>query len=101
MLFRSVLNKLVPTGPATQTQNSSILSTGVKTTPAPPDRLWSVEAELASVYCIGGTYNNDPIMRMICAMLDDNKDINLDDSIVVKMKLNIVSPEEYSGSSNL
>ena len=41
-----VLNKLVPTGPATQTQNSSILSTGVKTTPAPLDRLWSVEAEL-------------------------------------------------------
>ena len=56
-----VLNKPVPTAPATQTQNSSILSTGVKTTPVPPDRLRSVEAELASVYCIGDNNNNDPI----------------------------------------
>ena len=38
---------------------------------------------------------------MICAMLDDNKDMNLDDSIILKMKLNIVSPEEYSDSSDL
>ena len=56
-----VLNKPVPTAPATQTQNSSILSTGVKTIPVPPDRLQSVEAELASVYRIGDNNNNDPI----------------------------------------
>ena len=64
------------------------------------DRLWSVEAELASAYRIGDTNNNNPITCMICATLDDNKDMNPDDSIVVKMKLNITSPEEYSGSSN-
>ena len=38
---------------------------------------------------------------MIHATLDDNKDMNPDDSINVKMKLNIASPEEYSGSSDL
>ena len=38
---------------------------------------------------------------MIRATLHDNKDMNPEDSIVVKMKLNITSPEEYSGSSNL
>ena len=38
---------------------------------------------------------------MNCTMLDDNKDMNPDDSIVVKMKLNIAFPEVYSGSSDL
>ena len=38
---------------------------------------------------------------MIRAVLHDNKDMNPEDSIVVKMKLNITSPEEYSGSSDL
>ena len=38
---------------------------------------------------------------MICATLDDNNDLNPEDSIVVKMKLNITSPEDYSGSSDL
>ena len=40
-------------------------------------------------------------MCMIPAALDNNKDMNPDDSIIVKMKLNIASPEEYSGSSDL
>ena len=87
-----------------QMQNSSVLSTsapGVKTTPAPLDRLWSVEADIASVYCTGETHNRAPIMCMIRAVLDNNKDMNPDDSIIVKTKLNIASPEEYSGSSTL
>ena len=99
-----VLNRPVPTGPATQTQNSSVLSMstpGVKITPSPPDRLQSVEAETTSVYCTGDTHNGDPITCMICAALDDNKDMNPDNSIIVKMKLNIASPEEYSGSLDL
>ena len=73
----------------------------VKHTSVPPDRLWSVEAEIASVYCTRDMHNRDPIMHMTCAALDNNKDMNPDDSIVVKMKLNIASPEEYSGSSDL
>ena len=74
---------------------------GVKTAPAPPDRLGSVEAEIASVYLIGDTHNRDPITCMICAVLDNNNDMNPDDSIIFKTKLNIASPEKYSGSSNL
>ena len=38
---------------------------------------------------------------MICAMPYDNKDMNPDDLIIVKTKLNIASPEEYSGNSDL
>ena len=34
-------------------------------------------------------------------MLDNNKDMNPDNSIIVKTKLNITPPEEYSGSSDL
>ena len=38
---------------------------------------------------------------MVHATLDDNKDMNPNDSIVIKTKINISSPEEYSGSSDL
>ena len=38
---------------------------------------------------------------MIHAVLDNNKDMNPDDSIIVKTKLDIASLEEYSGSSDL
>ena len=75
-------------------------ATGVKCTSAALDRLRSVEAEIASVYHLRITHNRDPIMCMIHAMLDDNKDMNPDDSIIVKKKLKIASPEECSGSSD-
>ena len=100
-----VLNRPMPIGCAVLTQNSSAMQStsapGVKHTPAPPDRLQSVEAEITSVYHSGDTHNRNPIMYMICAMLDNNKDMNPDDSIIVKTKLKIASPEEYSGSSDL
>ena len=73
----------------------------VKCTSAPPARLWSVEAEIASVYHTGEPHNRDPIMYMIHAVLDDNKDMNPDNSIIVKMKLNTTTPEKYSGSLDL
>ena len=87
----------MPIGHAVQ----SMSAPGVKCTSAPLVRLCSVEAEIASVYYSGDTHDRDPIMHMICVMLDDNKDMNPDDLIVVKTKLNIASPEEYSGSSDL
>ena len=40
-------------------------------------------------------------MHMVRAALNDNKDMNLEDSIVVKIKLNTSSPKEYLGSSDL
>ena len=58
-------------------------------------------ATVASVYHSGDPHNRDPITCMIHAALNDDKDMNLEDSIVVKTKLNISSPEEYSGSSDL
>ena len=96
-----ILNSPVPIGCAAQTQNSSTVHSSsaseVKCTSTPLDRLWSVEAEIASVYQTGDSHNRDPIMHMIHVTLDDNKDMNPDNSIIVKMKLNIASPEEYSG----
>ena len=88
-----------------QTQNSSAVQStsvpGAKSTPAPLDRLQLVEAEITSVYCSEDPHNEDPIMRMIYTALNDNKDMNPEDSIVVKMKLNILSPKEYLRSSDL
>ena len=40
-------------------------------------------------------------MHMIHAALNDNKFMSPDNSIVIKAKLNIASPEEYLGSSDL
>ena len=69
----------------------------VRRTSAPPDRLWSVEAKLASVYCTGDNHNKDPITCMICAALNDNKDMNPDNSIIIMTKLNIsrVFPKHF------
>ena len=55
----------------------------VRRTPSPTDRLHN--------------HNRDPITHMIRAILNNNKDMNPDDLIVIKTKLNISSPEEYSG----
>ena len=79
----------------------SLSAPEVKRTSTPPDKLWSVEAEIASVYRTGDTHNRDLITCMIHAMLDNNKDMNPDNSIIVNMRLNISSFEEYSGSSDL
>ena len=38
---------------------------------------------------------------MVNRMLAENRDMIPEDSIVVKMKLSIPSPEEYSGSPDL
>ena len=38
---------------------------------------------------------------MVNTMLTENQDMIPEDSIVMKTKLNIISPEEYSGSSDL
>ena len=38
---------------------------------------------------------------MVNMMLTENQDMIPEDSVVVKTKLNIPSPEEYSGSSDL
>ena len=59
------------------------------------------EAETASVYPIGDHEYHDLIMRMVCSALEESWDNNPNDSIIMRMRLNISPPEEYSGSSDL
>ena len=40
-------------------------------------------------------------MRMLCSTLEGSREDDPDDSIIVRMRLNINPPEEYSGSSDL
>ena len=40
-------------------------------------------------------------MRMLCSALEESREDDPDDSIIMRMRLNISSPEEYSGSSDL
>ena len=44
---------------------------------------------------------HDPILRMLHSALEESREDDPDDSIVVQTRLNISSPEGYSGSSDL
>ena len=64
-------------------------------------RYWLPEAETASVYPTRDHDYHDPIMRMVRSALEESQEDNPDDSIVMRTRLNISPPEEYSGSSDL
>ena len=70
-------------------------------TPKPPDKIWHASANASSVASTSGHWPNDPIHHRGSTMLTENQDMKPKDSIVVIMKLNITSPEEYSGSLDL
>ena len=73
----------------------------VKWTPMPLDKTQYTDANASSVASTSNHWLNDPIHHMISTMLENNWDMKPEDSIVLKTKLNIPSPEEYSGSSDL
>ena len=60
-----------------------------------------LEAETASVYPTRDHDYHDPIMHIVCSVLEESREDNPNDSIVAWMRLNISPPEEYSGSSDL
>ena len=70
-------------------------------TPKPPDKIQHASANTSSVVSTSDHWPNDPIHHMVSRMLTENQDMKPEDSIIMKMKLNIHSPEEYSGSSDL
>ena len=59
------------------------------------------EAETASVYPLRDHDYHDPIMHMLCSALEESREDDPDDSIVMRTRSNISPPEEYSGSSDL
>ena len=65
------------------------------------ERYRSPEAETASVYPTRDHDYHDLIMCMLRSALEESQEDNPDDSIAMRMRLNISSPEEYSGSSDL
>ena len=65
------------------------------------ERYQLLEAEIAPVYPIGDHDYHDPIMCMVCSTLGESQEDNPDDSVVMRMRLNISPPEEYSGRSYL
>ena len=67
----------------------------------PPDKLRQMHTDASSVASSRSHWGNDPIHRMVNTMLTEYRDMLPEDSIVVKMKLSIPSPEEYSGSPDL
>ena len=69
--------------------------------PKPPDKLRQVNTNTSSVASMNSHWPNDPIHCMVNMMLAENWDMIPEDSIVVKTKLSIPSPEKYSGSPDL
>ena len=67
----------------------------------PPDKIRQTHTDASSVASSRSHWVNDPIHRMVHTMLTEYRDMLPEDSIVVKMKLSIPSPEEYSGSPDL
>ena len=65
------------------------------------ERYQSPEAETASVYPTRDHEYHDPIMRMVHSALEESREDDPNDSIVMRTRLNISPPEEYSGSSDL
>ena len=70
-------------------------------TPMSPDKTRPANVNAPSVASTNSHWPNDPIHLMVSMMLAENQDMKPKDSIVMKAKLNIPSPEEYSGSSDL
>ena len=59
------------------------------------------EAETASVYPLRDHDYRDPIMRMLHSTLEESREDDPNDSIIMQTRLNISPPEEYAGSSDL
>ena len=60
-------------------------------------RYQSPEAETASVYPTGDHDYHDPIMHMVCSILEENWEDNPDDSVIAWMRLDISPPENIQG----
>ena len=54
------------------------------------------EAETALVYPLKDHDYHDPIMRMLRSAVEESREDDPNDSIVMQTRLNISSPEEYS-----
>ena len=65
------------------------------------ERYQSPEAETASVYPLKDHDYRDPIMCMLRSALEESREDDPDDSIVMQTRLNISPPEEYTGSLDL
>ena len=60
------------------------------------------EAEIALVYPLRDHDYHDPIMCMLCSALEESREDDPNDSILMRTRLNISAPpEENSGSSDL
>ena len=87
--------KHAPTGRTLDSTKNS------RRTPMPPDKIQHAKANAPSVASTNGHWPNGPMYCMVSTTLAESQDMKPEDSIVVKVKLNIPSPEEYSGSSDL
>ena len=65
------------------------------------ERYQSPEAETALVYPLRDHDYHDPIMCMLCSALEESREDDPNDSILMRTRLNISPPEENSGSSDL
>ena len=98
-----VLNKgnPIPDGKSALAGQTLAYTVNARRTPKPPEKAQHASANASSVASTNDHWPNDLIHRIVNTMLTKNWDMISKDSIVVKTKLSIPSPEEYSGSPDL
>ena len=84
-----------------QEEQTPAHTSNARRTPKLLDKLRQVNTNASSVASMNSHWHNDPIHHMVNTMLAENWDMIPEDSIVVKTKLSIPSPEEYLGSPDL
>ena len=84
-----------------QEEQTPAYNSNARRTPKPSDKLWQENTNTSSVASTNSHWLYDPIHCMVDTMLAENRDMIPKDSIIVKTKLSIPSPEEYSGSPDL
>ena len=101
--YMKVMNRGNPisdgrSAPARQTLAYTV---NARCTPKLPDKTQHISANTSSVASTNGHWPNDPIHHMVNMMLTENWDMITEDSIIMRTKLSIPSPDKYLGSPDL
>ena len=101
--YAKVLNRgnPIPDGKSAPAGQTLAYTVNARCMPKPLDKTQHTSVNTSSVVSMNGHWPNDPIHHMVNTMLTENQDMIPKDSIVMRTKLSIPSPEEYLGSPDL
>ena len=101
--YAKVLNRgnHIPNGKSAPAGQTLAYTVNARCMPKPQDKTLHASANASSVASTNGHWPNDLIHCMVNTMLTENWDMITEDSIIVRTKLSIPSPDKYLGSPDL